>query len=352
MDTALGVALISGAVALASAGATARTAARNRRVQAELAQLSADLEDRTRARARAEDAAALMARYRDPVLRAAYDLQSRIYNIAEQNFLGKYYRHDEARFREYARDNTLYVFAEYLGWVEIVRQEVSFLDLGDEQRSRELNERFERVRTALLTDHLPRPFMIFHGQQRAIGELMIEEIDAPMAGPQRTCMGYAAFAAKQADPVFAEWFKPLRESLEAAASVSDVDLGRLYMVQRSLVALLDHLDPGNVLFPPTSREKLPLPDALSWFERPRSPGAANVERLRIEEQRIGHLATARPDEVANLLEGYRDAGALSDITRLAEELPPDLAHDPRIAQSVSYALNRADRGADAAEGKA
>jgi hypothetical protein len=134
------------------------TAWRGRRLQADLTRLDDELEsrrirlqqeltDRARVDAKAEDAAALMARYRDPLLRAAFDLQSRLYNILEQDFLRAYYRHRDAHVREYACENTLYVLAEYLGWVEIVRREVSFLDLGDEHRSRELNEQLDRVRT-------------------------------------------------------------------------------------------------------------------------------------------------------------------------------------------------------------
>jgi hypothetical protein len=349
MDTALAVALISGGVALVSAGLTAMTAWRGRRLQQQLdsqrLRLQAELDRRARVETKAEEAATLMARYRDPLLRAAFDLQSRLYNILEQDFLATYYRHSDAHVQEYARENTLYVLAEYLGWVEIVRREVSFLDLGDEQRTRELNDRLDRVRTALLTDHLPPAFMLFHGQQRAIGELMIIDLEGSGAGPRHACLGYAAFAEKHSDPSFARWFKPLREDLETAADRA-VDMGRLIVVQRALVAVIDNLDPRCKLFPAPSREKLPLPDRLSWFEGRASnalKAAGDIEAIRTAERDIAPIGRAEPHVVGDLVEAYRTVAAWEEIARLAEELPPHLRRDPRIAQTLSFGLNRIGR---------
>ncbi len=62
---------------------------------------------------------------------------------------------------------------EYLGWVEILRQEVFFLELGDELENRDWNTRLDAVRRAFLADRYPGAMLrLFNGQQRAIGELM------------------------------------------------------------------------------------------------------------------------------------------------------------------------------------
>jgi hypothetical protein len=114
---AIVVAVVAGAVSLLSAVYTTRLASR--------------LEAEQHARTKAEQLDELMDRYRDPLLQASFDLQSRIYNIAEQEFLARYYTNGTEATREYARENTLYVLAEYLGWVEILRREVRFLELGD-----------------------------------------------------------------------------------------------------------------------------------------------------------------------------------------------------------------------------
>jgi hypothetical protein len=45
----------------------------------------------------------VMSRYREPLLRAAFDLQSRLYNIVKQHFLGSYLNRGSAAEQEYAR---------------------------------------------------------------------------------------------------------------------------------------------------------------------------------------------------------------------------------------------------------
>jgi hypothetical protein len=133
MSTAIVVALISGAVSLAAA-AISLLSARS------VARLNSELEERRRARTKEEQAAELRARYRDPLLGAAFDLQSRLYNIVAKDFLVRYCGEQDQTSRTYAVENTLYVLAEY-GWVEIVRREIRFLDLG-EARASSLLRRF------------------------------------------------------------------------------------------------------------------------------------------------------------------------------------------------------------------
>lgn len=58
---------------------------------------------------KAEEARRLVARYRDPLLRSAFDLQSRLYNVLQvRGFRGR-------RDPEYFRLNTLFVIAEFFG---------------------------------------------------------------------------------------------------------------------------------------------------------------------------------------------------------------------------------------------
>ncbi len=76
------VSLISAAVALLSIGVSAFAARGTLRVQSEL-------EERRRLATKEELLEEVMGRYREPLLRAAFDLQSRLYNIVEQGFLRK-----------------------------------------------------------------------------------------------------------------------------------------------------------------------------------------------------------------------------------------------------------------------
>ena len=151
--------------------------------------LASRLDEERRAKTKAELVAELMARYRDPLLQAAFDLQSRIYNIFDYGFLQTHYSSGTDATKEYARENTLYVLADYLGWVEILRREVRFLDLGDEVANRAWAERLVAVRITLLSDRFSPRFRIFNGQQRAIGEIMIKARRATRSGSRP--VGYA-----------------------------------------------------------------------------------------------------------------------------------------------------------------
>ena len=78
-----------------------------------------------------EIAERILQQYRDPLLDAAHTLQGRLFNIMAQDFLGAYLNHPDPDERRYARDYTVYAIAEYLCWVEILRRELRFHDLGD-----------------------------------------------------------------------------------------------------------------------------------------------------------------------------------------------------------------------------
>jgi hypothetical protein len=171
------VALISAAVALLSVALSVWSARSTARLQDEL-------EQRRQQASKEELVEQVMSRYREPLLRAAFDLQSRIYNIVRQRFLARYLQQGGQDDQRYACHNTMFVFAEYLGWVEILRRGVQFLDLGDVRRNRLLVERLEAIGTILSTD---RDFQdavpcIFRGEQRAIGELMMDPAQAGEGG--------------------------------------------------------------------------------------------------------------------------------------------------------------------------
>jgi hypothetical protein len=243
IDPAIVVTLVAGATSLAGATYTAIVAAR--------------IEEQRRERTKAEQLDELMSRYRDPLLRAAFDLQSRLYNIAEQGFLERYYANGDADAREYAGSNTLYVVAEYLGWIEILRREVRFLDLGDELSNRTAVDRVDDVRQTLLTDRYAPVLRIFNGQQRAIGELMARDADGGGDGKGRLeCIGYAEFVARLQEPEFARWFARLSADIELMAGAPGRHLDRLVALQNVLVDLVDFLDPQHTRLPAADRRKL------------------------------------------------------------------------------------------------
>jgi hypothetical protein len=167
------VALISATAALLVALLSVVLSAR---ATQETARLQDKLERRRQQATKEELLEQVMSRYREPLLRAAFDLQSRIYYIVKQDFLARYLHQGSLAEQEYAWRNTLFVLAEYLGWVEILRRGVQFLDLGDVERNRRLVGRLEAIGTILSTDrqYPDSAFQLFRGQQRAVGELMMD----------------------------------------------------------------------------------------------------------------------------------------------------------------------------------
>jgi hypothetical protein len=200
-----------------------------------------------------------LSKYRDPLLRAAYDLQSRLWNIVREGFLSIYYRRPETK--EYAAKNTLYVIGEYLGWVERMRQEGQYLDLGDVSTNRRLEEVLRKISHALATDSIVDPaFRLFRGEQRAIGEIIISPQSAEPGQSQR-CIGYAEFVAKLDDPGFARWFTGLEGSIDLLAREHGQHNERLIELQQALIDLVELLDPEHAHISEKRRGRLPYESA-------------------------------------------------------------------------------------------
>ncbi len=193
----------------------------------ELEKLRADLVEakEIRGERRSKQAAAEMTvtRYREPLLSAAFELQARIYNICRGRFFGE----DRS---SYHVDHTLYVFAQYFGWREIIRQEIQFMDLGDTPATKDLTELLEGVTHAISATRpgLPMHFKLFRGEQRAIGEKMMVSMGTVAQGStSHRCLGYASFVEALDRPEFDVWFTKLRTSIEYLESSGTPDFGRL-----------------------------------------------------------------------------------------------------------------------------
>lgn len=188
------------------------------------------------------EAATVLAKYREPLILAAYDLQSRLFNILRQDFLGKYYVQDREGSRQYTVDHTAYLVGQYFAWTEILRREVQFLEFEEEASTRRVSELLYEVRDAFASDRaeLGAPFMIWRGVQNAIGERMVTVEDG-----QRLCIGYATFVERSADKQFMRWFEGLVRDIDVIAGEPNL---RLRELQHRLVDLVTTLDEGGVRF--------------------------------------------------------------------------------------------------------
>jgi hypothetical protein len=87
---------------------------------------------------------------------------------------------------------------------------------------------------------LGRPFLIWRGEQRAIGERMIER-----EGHRLDCLGYAGFLDRD-EKSFGRWLTRLERDV---AEITKEPNLRLTKLQHALVDLIRELDPASVRYP-------------------------------------------------------------------------------------------------------
>lgn len=208
------------------------------------------------------------ARYYEPLLRAAYDLQSRIYNILKMDFLKVFVTNaaDEDE-KSYAVHNTVFLFAQYFAWTEIARRQVRFIDLGRDAKSRELAHLQDELTGALGRDAIgdgasKKPLLrIFAGEQRELGERMI--IDG-QHGPM--CESYASFVTRQRKGESHELEARLERHIRACQESKGFKEARerLELVQGLLIMLLYLLDPKHLRFP-VERRSILAPERMARY---------------------------------------------------------------------------------------
>jgi hypothetical protein len=252
MSTAVVVALISAGVAVCSAAVSAYATARSIRLQHALTLKRSELD-------RQEASRDLVRRYREPLLLAAFDLQARICNIVQDDFITRHMASTDPQEQQYARASTLYRVGDYFGWTEILRRGLQFLDLGDDRRTRELSQILALVsRTFSDTARYPAGvFLLFRDEQRALGEIMLEPADGELRHYQ--CIGYATFAARlDADLAFSRWFHRLSNDVGTLVDPAPGQLDRLISVQQALVNVIEFFDPDGLRFAKEHLTRLPL----------------------------------------------------------------------------------------------
>ena len=179
----------------------------------------------------------LLTRYREPLAAAAFDLQSRCWNIVKNDFFGKFNREHE-RFPE-AQMTTLFRFAQYFGWAEILRREIQFLSFPEEQDTKDVAKLLGAVAARLALSEPDETLMIWVDEQRAIGERMIVEQPAGLRS-----MGYAAFCDAY-DDCFRGLFKRVIDDLDTPAAQP-----RLRETQHLLCKLVAALDKKGLRYAP------------------------------------------------------------------------------------------------------
>lgn len=250
MEPDILIAVASAAISLISVLVTTVSARRVTLLQDRLAK---ERHEQTKA----ELAEQLLSRYREPLLWSAHALQGRLFNAVELGFLANYLHCGDPDDERYTRDYTVYVLADYLCWVEIIRREQQFLDLGDVTRNRTFFSYLDRLTQIIAALDAPPQFRLFRGQQRALGELMLRRADAAN-GPRLESVGYAEFCERlDTDPRFASWFARLRSDVDVIATADFPAKIRLVRMQHELINLIDFLDPDQARLATPHRARVP-----------------------------------------------------------------------------------------------
>jgi hypothetical protein len=233
------VAWISLGVSAAAAGVSSFVSLRQSRTEERLARLNHKLDEEVQRRAALFDrdlkAEEVLTKYRQPLADAAFDLQSRLFNLLRLDFLAKW-GGSNPRAEEAVR-TTMFRIAQYFGWTEILRRDIQFLSFPEADDTRRVAQLQAEISKRFLTDSYGTALMIWADEQRAIGERMIVETN----GDAR-CMGYASFE-KSCDEVFADWCSRLRGELH-----DDTVTARLRDVQHLLCDLVETLDAKRVRY--------------------------------------------------------------------------------------------------------
>lgn len=161
-----------------------------------------------------------------------------------------YFDKGDERERSYVVDNTAFLVAQYFAWTEIIRRDIQYIDLGEDEQTRRLARLQDNIYSLWQTHRFDRPFRVFAGEQRAIGERMISE-----GGRGPECIGYAAFLGRlHQDPD--ALIEALRDDVRGLSERLHAARPRLVGLQNALIDLLAFLDPEFIRFPKERRSKV------------------------------------------------------------------------------------------------
>ncbi|MDW1630952.1 hypothetical protein R7O13_23210 [Vibrio sp. Y176] len=197
----------------------------------------------------------IMQNYKAPLLHAAYELQSRIYNLVSNRVIDLYFVKEigDGSEKNYLINNTVFVIAQYFAWIEIIKREIQFIEMDAPSKTKEFSKINDKMIGLWHGDRgqFDDPLMIWSGEQRGIGELMMEQ-----SRGKYVCIGYAKFL-KILDNEDELLINQLKSKVECYINENEYERNRLIPVQNTLIDLLEFLDKEYKRFPKKQREKIP-----------------------------------------------------------------------------------------------
>ena len=156
---------------------------------------------------------------------------------------------EDPYFKNYKLFSTIYRMCAFLGWLELYRREIVFLDSGHHKINKQLEACEEAIRSDLADGQLNEAddwedwndVLVFREEQRAIGETMIRECDS-----EYSVIGYGTFrelATFQGDEEPNPWIRSVASFLiNHDSSRKDFRLIRFKRLAVHLMDLIELLD--------------------------------------------------------------------------------------------------------------
>ncbi len=185
---------------------------------------------------------------REPLLLAAKDLQSRIYNIRKKNFFFYLTSEDDHR-RDVALLGTLHRFARYWAVQELLYSRTNLLRFESDPNTSEVAEVVGRLARAFASDSSGGLNLIFwREEQRAVAELMV---DFSSADSMPTVAGFATFRKRYREDLrkgtpedLALWLGRFAQDLQVPTIAEN---RRLKELAENLDALVETLEKGKTM---------------------------------------------------------------------------------------------------------
>lgn len=204
-------------------------------------------------------------KFRDPVLLATHELASRLEGITRDgdyppDYLAKEVLEstptqqtlqdtDDPYFKRHRMITSLFRISSFLGWLELYRQETTFLSNGNTDHTGAVANVIAQIRYDFSEGNINNhsdwqewhDVPIFSEEMRAIGETMIE-----MRGSIRSIMGYAQYHGHitgQSMTPTKRWSNVIAQFLFDLAPTKDFRRERMQRVLVHLVELIRLLDP-------------------------------------------------------------------------------------------------------------
>jgi hypothetical protein len=205
-------------------------------------------------------------KYQEPIALAAIELSTRLTRICQSypaDFMDSALLKSiparpssnsiaDPHYRRYTLISTVYRLCAFLGWVELYRQETTYLDTTGGSNERRVDRAIFAVRSDLADGQLNKAqdrehwhdALLFREEQRAIGESMIVS-----TGESRTVMGYAEFCdlfLGKSETSRAEWLRKAGVFLFDQKARKDFRKIRMQRLIVHLVELVDILSPARL----------------------------------------------------------------------------------------------------------